>query len=31
MAPNPATDEVVLRFNEPRQGAVEFRNLVGQP
>ena len=30
MAPNPATDEVVLRFNEPRQGAVEFRNLVGQ-
>ena len=30
MAPNPATDEVILRFNEPRQGAVEFRNLVGQ-
>ena len=30
MSPNPASDEVLLTFNDARNGVLEFRNLIGQ-
>ena len=30
MSPNPAGDEVLLTFNDSRNGVLEFRNLIGQ-